>query len=398
MPAQVQNFQNPCTVDERELPLDDEELAMMRMEAEEENRLAQEELGDSTYQFEFVHDENTEWLRSSEWPRWFRNRPLHIIVAASKIPCVQDTAYSIGHWAGQELNVVPTMEYTPRQPPVVHAPTYSSLTDEPLQKSTKINPIANLREQELLQAPALKFAVPDGWVLARWSRVPSKAWNRQSILVFADFNTFESSRGSRSQRRAEHDEESGEDEEDLDDAPSQGPNYSSKYSIYSIEKPLPQPPYHVFTAAKKKQLVYIVSLAGLFSPLSSNIYFPALGQIATDLSVDIKLVSLTITVYMVVQGLAPSFRGPLSDTQGRRITFVGTFLVYLISNVGLAFSNSFVMLMIFRGVQAAGSAATISIGAGVIGDITTARERGGFIGIFGGRPPRAEPSGYADPT
>jgi hypothetical protein len=26
--------------------------------------------------------------------------------------------------------------------------------------------------------------------------------------------------------------------------------------------------------------VYIVSLAGLFSPLSSNIYFPALGQIS----------------------------------------------------------------------------------------------------------------------
>jgi hypothetical protein len=36
----------------------------------------------------------------------------------------------------------------------------------------------------------------------------------------------------------------------------------------------------VFSLAKKKQMVYIVSLAGLFSPLSSNIYFPALGQIS----------------------------------------------------------------------------------------------------------------------
>lgn len=40
--------------------------------------------------------------------------------------------------------------------------------------------------------------------------------------------------------------------------------------------------------------------------------------------------------------------------------------------------------MVFRGIQAAGSAATISVGAGVIGDITTAKERGGLIGIFGG--------------
>lgn len=104
---------------------------------------------------------------------------------------------------------------------------------------------------------------------------------------------------------------------------------------------------------------------------------------------------------MVVQGIAPSFWGPYSDTIGRRPVFVGTFIVYLISNIGLALSKNFITLMIFRGVQAAGSAATISIGkqylpvqdplanqppgAGVIGDITTPSERGQLIGIFGGR-------------
>jgi MFS family permease len=65
---------------------------------------------------------------------------------------------------------------------------------------------------------------------------------------------------------------------------------------------------------------------------------------------------------MVVQGIAPSFWGPFSDTIGRRSVFVGTFIVYLIANIGLAFSNNFAMLMVFRGIQAAGSAATISIG------------------------------------
>jgi hypothetical protein len=41
-----------------------------------------------------------------------------------------------------------------------------------------------------------------------------------------------------------------------------------------------EPPYHVFSRSRKKQMVYIVSLAGLFSPLSSNIYFPALGDVS----------------------------------------------------------------------------------------------------------------------
>jgi hypothetical protein len=39
-------------------------------------------------------------------------------------------------------------------------------------------------------------------------------------------------------------------------------------------------PYHVFTVRMKWQVVLIVSLAGLFSSLSSNIYFPAIPAIA----------------------------------------------------------------------------------------------------------------------
>ena len=39
-------------------------------------------------------------------------------------------------------------------------------------------------------------------------------------------------------------------------------------------------PYHTFSTRKRVLLVCIVSVAGLFSPLSSNIYFPALDEIA----------------------------------------------------------------------------------------------------------------------
>lgn len=75
------------------------------------------------------------------------------------------------------------------------------------------------------------------------------------------------------------------------------------------------------------------------------------------------MIALTVTVYMIVQGLAPSFWGPLSDTRGRRVTFIGTFAVYLLANIALAFSDDeFEILMAFRAVQAAGSAATISVG------------------------------------
>jgi len=65
---------------------------------------------------------------------------------------------------------------------------------------------------------------------------------------------------------------------------------------------------------------------------------------------------------MIFQGLAPSFWGSWADTVGRRPIFIGTFLVYLASNIALALSPNLSVLMAFRAFQAIGSSATISIG------------------------------------
>ncbi|CAI7576462.1 unnamed protein product [Penicillium pancosmium] len=159
----------------------------------------------------------------------------------------------------------------------------------------------------------------------------------------------------------------------------------SSASEMNLESQLPPPAaYHVFSRPRKLEMVCIVSMAAIFSPLSSNIYFPALGTIAKQMDTSISLVTLTVTIYMIVQGLAPSFWGSFSDVVGRRSVFIGTFLVYILANILLGVSTNYGELMAFRALQAAGSSATISIGAGVIGDITTSAERGSLVGIFGG--------------
>lgn len=158
------------------------------------------------------------------------------------------------------------MGFVPRPPPASHAATLLSLTNEPLDEPTSISRITFAQDQEQVRPQDIRTSFYNGWVMARKSRIPSRAWNRQSILVFVDFNNFESPRGSRLQRIAERDDEDLEDTDPRPDCIR-----SSASSSYSLGKALPEPPYHVFTLAKKKQLVYIVSLAGLFSPLSSNI-------------------------------------------------------------------------------------------------------------------------------
>lgn len=111
-------------------------------------------------------------------------------------------------------------------------------------------------------------------------------------------------------------------------------------------------------------------------------YFPALPAIAKDLNVSIELVNLTVTSYLIFQGIAPSLWGPISDVKGRRITYCCTFVVFLGACIGLGEAKSYAAVLVLRCLQSTGSASTIAIGSGVIGDITTREERGGFMGIF----------------
>ncbi|PNP61030.1 hypothetical protein FNYG_14118 [Fusarium nygamai] len=120
----------------------------------------------------------------------------------------------------------------------------------------------------------------------------------------------------------------------------------------------------------------------IVSGFASNIYFPALPTIAHDLDVSIELINLTVTSYLIFQGLAPSLWGPISDVKGRRVAYSLTFIVFLGACIGLAEAKNYATMVVLRCVQSTGSASTIVIGSGVIGDITTRDNRGGLMGIF----------------
>ena len=95
-----------------------------------------------------------------------------------------------------------------------------------------------------------------------------------------------------------------------------------------------------------------------------------------------ELINLTVTSYLIFQGLAPSIWGAIADVHGRRVTYICTFIVFFSSCIGLAEIKHYYQLVILRCLQSTGSASTIAIGAGVIGDITTREERGGYMGIY----------------
>ncbi|KAJ7028560.1 major facilitator superfamily domain-containing protein [Mycena alexandri] len=162
-------------------------------------------------------------------------------------------------------------------------------------------------------------------------------------------------------------------------------------SIANDKSPLPdavpslvaEEPYSIFTSREKWFIVSLISFGGLFSPLSANIYFPAIPTLAVAFDQSIELINLTVTLNMVFQGISPMFWGPLSDSHGRRHVFILCLLLLSLSCVGLALTptQDYWLLLFLRCFQASGSASTVALLFGIIGDIATRAERGGYVGM-----------------
>lgn len=140
-------------------------------------------------------------------------------------------------------------------------------------------------------------------------------------------------------------------------------------------------PWSIFSPGEKRFIVFMVATASFFSPLSANIYFPALNQLSSDFGVSESIMNLTLTSYMIFQGLAPTLFGDLADMTGRRPAYLIGFTIYIAACIGIARVDTFAGLLILRCLQSSGSSGTIALGSGVVADIATSAERGLWMGF-----------------
>ncbi|RCI01297.1 hypothetical protein CU097_013755 [Rhizopus azygosporus] len=148
------------------------------------------------------------------------------------------------------------------------------------------------------------------------------------------------------------------------------------------EESMEKEPYTAFSMPQQILFLAITAFTAMMSPLTANIYLPSLNQIQRDLSISTEKVNLTVTVYMLMQALSPSFWGTLADSLGRRPILMSTMFVYCGACIGLALTPNYIALICFRMLQAFGSSSVIAVGAGVLSDIADIKRRGSYFGIY----------------
>ncbi|KAI1106184.1 MFS general substrate transporter [Jackrogersella minutella] len=140
--------------------------------------------------------------------------------------------------------------------------------------------------------------------------------------------------------------------------------------------------FTVYRPWQKRLIVLSAAFSALFASWSAQIYLPALNIAAEDLHVSITRINLTVTSYMILQGVTPIFIGGFADTAGRRPAYLACFVLYIIANVGLAKSDSYGSLLGLRCFQSATISATQALCQGVVADIATSAERGQYTAFI----------------
>ncbi|KAI1806984.1 MFS general substrate transporter [Daldinia bambusicola] len=142
------------------------------------------------------------------------------------------------------------------------------------------------------------------------------------------------------------------------------------------------PRFTVYKPWQKRLIVLSAAFSALFASWTAQIYLPALNIAAEDLNVSITRINLTVTSYMILQGVTPIFIGGFADTAGRRPPYLTCFVLYIVANVGLAMSDSYGSLLGLRCFQSATISATQALCQGVVADIATSAERGQYTAFI----------------
>ncbi|KAF8187752.1 vacuolar DHA amino acid exporter [Pholiota molesta] len=151
---------------------------------------------------------------------------------------------------------------------------------------------------------------------------------------------------------------------------------------YDIEHmPVKNDP-RAWSPLRKNLSLVLISTASMVAALAANIQNPALEAMEEDLPATASQFSLSISLFILVQGLFPLVWSAISEVKGRKLVYILSIALFTLGSIIVALSAHIGPVIGFRCLQAAGSSAVMAIGAASLADIFEPAERGSKMGIY----------------
>lgn len=135
------------------------------------------------------------------------------------------------------------------------------------------------------------------------------------------------------------------------------------------------------TQQRRAGLLVTLILSGLtaVSPLSMDMYLPALPEVTHALGSSAGTLQLTLTAYFVGMAVGQLVIGPMSDKWGRRTPLLAGLVVYVLASVICALAPSAALLIAARLLQGLAGAAGIVIARATVRDLFDGLEMARFF-------------------
>ncbi|KAI9064704.1 vacuolar DHA amino acid exporter [Trametes sanguinea] len=123
-------------------------------------------------------------------------------------------------------------------------------------------------------------------------------------------------------------------------------------------------------------------MASMIAGLGGNIYNPAISQIEEQLHASSGEISLSLSLFIALQGIMPLLWSALSEFWGRKKVYLVSTALCMVGCIVAALSKTIGVLIGMRCIQALGSSAVMSLGAATLADIYEPSQRGTMMGIY----------------
>ncbi|NPC94167.1 MFS transporter [Bacillus sp. WMMC1349] len=129
-------------------------------------------------------------------------------------------------------------------------------------------------------------------------------------------------------------------------------------------------------------ILYLVCLSAFFASLNQNIYSPIIPLIRDSFHVSVTMVNLSVSIFIFITAVMQIIIGSIVDFKGARFVVLVSMIITVFASMGCALAQDFTVFLIFRVLQALGTAALPLIAATTIGGLFEGTKRGSAMGTY----------------
>lgn len=115
-------------------------------------------------------------------------------------------------------------------------------------------------------------------------------------------------------------------------------------------------------------LMVLIILLGIFAPISTDMFLPALDDMVVYFNTSESTLSMTMYMFMLFLAIGILFLGPVSDKYGRRNVLIGSMALYIVASVMCSIVDTIELMILSRILQSIGAGGGMATSVALIRD------------------------------